>query len=118
MPAVDLKFRLIYVGDSFIESNFSALSDSISAEDLSIQYNTQVVIDRRQSQVNVIVTMVYYCAKKIAFSGRLTTKFEVLNLSSYINTKEGTNEFGISNNFLPMLVSIGFSTARDRKSVV
>ena len=112
MPAAELKFRLIYVGDSCIDYHVPAMPVSISAKDLSIQYNTKVVIDRVQSQVDVIVTMAYYCAKKTVFSGGLTTKFEVLNLSSYINAKEGTNEFGISNNFLPMLVSIGFSTAR------
>ena len=39
-------------------------------------------------------------------------RFDVVDLASYITAKEGEDEFRIESDFLPMLISIAFSTTR------
>ena len=71
-----------------------------------------VKVDRPESRVEVIVSMMYFIGKVKLFSGSLTTGFDVVDLSSYISAEDGEDKFRIESDFLPMLINIAFGTTR------
>lgn len=109
----NLKIRLSRVGEPVIDIPAPVrVEGGVVASDLKIQYNVLVRINRPESRVDIIVSMVYLAGKNKLFSGSLTTGFEVVDLASYITAKDGEDEFRIESDFLPMLISIAFSTTR------
>ena len=111
--ADNLRIRLIGIGNPVVDiSSLHNIEEEISSSALKINYKVAAVINRPLSQVAVEVTMIYLIGQKTIFSGSLTTTFEVMYLASYISANEGENEFRIESDFLPMLVSIAFSTSR------
>ena len=109
----NLKIRLSQVGDPVFDIPAPVqVEGGIVASDLKIQYNVLVRINRPESRVDIIVSMVYLAGQNKLFSGSLTTGFDVVDLASYITAKEGEDEFRIESDFLPMLISIAFSTTR------
>lgn len=109
----NLRIRLSKVGDPVIDIPAPAqVEGGIVASDLKIQYNVLVRINRPESRVDVVVSMVYLSGQNKLFSGSLTTGFDVVDLTSYITAKEGEDEFRIESDFLPMLINIAFSTTR------
>ncbi len=109
----NLRIRLSKVGSPVIDTSaLRQISGGIDASDLKIQYNVLVKVNRPESQVDVIVSMVYLDGQIKLFSGNLTTTFEVLDLASYITVNDGDEEFHIEKDFLPMLIDVAFSTAR------
>ena len=108
-----LRIRLSQVGEPVIDTPAPAQIDGgVAASDLKIQYNVLVRINRPESRVDVIVSMVYLASKDKLFSGSLTTRFDVVDLASYITAKDSEDEFRIESDFLPMLINIAFSTTR------
>ena len=113
MPAEDLKIRLSQVGNPVIEVPAPLQSEGvISSSDLKVKYNVEVTINRPESIVEIVVTMAYLRGQGVLFSGHLTTCFEVVNLASFITAEGGGGEFRLESDFLPMLISIAFSTTR------
>ena len=109
----NLKIRLSQVGEPVIDIPAPVqVEGGIVASDLKIQYNVLVRINRPESRVDVVVSMVYLAGQNKLFSGSLTTGFDVVDLASYITAKDGEDEFRIESDFLPMLISIAFSTTR------
>ena len=109
----NLKIRLSKVGEPVIDKPAPVqVVGGIVASDLKIQYNVLVRINRPESRVDIIVSMVYLAGQNKLFSGSLTTGFDVVDLASYITAKEGEDEFRIESDFLPMLINIAFSTTR------
>ena len=109
----NLRIRLSQVGEPVIDVPAPARGEgSVTASELKIQYNVRVNVIRPESRVAVVVSMTYLSEQKKLFSGSLTTSFDVVDLSSYITAKDGEEEFRIESDFLPMLVSIAFSTTR------
>ena len=113
LPDNNLRIRLIFVGDRQVSTEAPAQIDKpLSAEDIKIQFAVRIVIDRPESQVGIIVSYSYLHGQGTLFSASLTTKYEVLDLASYVKTTEGEDSFKLENDFLPMLVNIAFSTTR------
>ena len=109
----NLKIRLSKVGESIIDIPAPVqVEGGIVASDLKIQYNVLVRINRPESRVDVVVSMAYLSGQNKLFSGRLTTGFDVVDLTSYITAEEGEDIFRIESDFLPMLTNIAFSTTR------
>ena len=109
----NLKIRLSKVGEPVIDKPAPVqVVGGIVASDLKIQYNVLVRINRPESRVDIIVSMVYLAGQNKLFSGSLTTGFDVVDLASYITAKDGEDEFRIESDFLPMIISIAFSTTR------
>lgn len=109
----NLKIRLSQVGEPVIDIPAPVQAEGgIVASELKIQYNVLVRIDRPESRVDIIVSMVYLAGQNKLFSGSLTTGFEVVDLASYITARDGEGEFRIESDFFPMLISIAFSTTR------
>lgn len=109
----NLKIRLSQVGEPVIDIPAPVQAEGgIVASELKIQYNVLVRIDRPESRVDIIVSMVYLAGQNKLFSGSLTTGFEVVDLASYITARDGEDEFRIESDFFPMLISIAFSTTR------
>ena len=111
-PSNNLKIRLSSVGNPLIDK--SAPSQAIAGfnpEELKIQFKVAVEVNRPESQVNIIVALEYLSGQDQLFSGSLTTSFSVVDLASYITTQED-DKFRIESDFLPMLISIAFSTTR------
>ena len=112
-PADNLKIRLSRIGDPVIDVPAPGLKESsFLPSELKISYSAKVKINRPESRVDVIVSLVYLAGKNVLFSGSLTTGFDVVDLSSYITFQEGEDRFHIESDFLPMLVNIAFSTTR------
>ena len=112
-PAEDLRIRLSRVGNPVIEVPAPPLSEGVmSASDLKIKYNVEVTVNRPESTVEIVVTMSYLRGQGVLFSGHLTTCFEVVNLASFITSEDKGDEFRLESDFLPMLISIAFSTTR------
>lgn len=112
-PAENLRIRLSSVGNAVIDTPAPAqMEDGISASDLKVLYKVAVEVNRPMSQVNVNVMLAYLAGRKTLFSGGLVTTFDVVDLASYITEKEGEDEFRIESDFLPMMISIAFSTTR------
>ena len=112
-PAENLRIRLSSVGDAVIETYPPVRMDSgIAASDLMVSYKVAVEVDRPRSQVGVKVTMAYTDARKTLFSGTLETTFYVVDLASYITEMKREDEFRIESDFLPMMISLAFSTTR------
>ena len=112
-PADSVRIRLSFVGDPVIEIPAPArIEEEISSSDLKIQFKAMTVLNRPESKVDIIVTMVYYIEQTMVFTGNLTTRFEVVDLASFITAKEGEDGFQIESDFLPMLLNIAFSTTR------
>lgn len=109
----NLKIRLSKVGEPVIDIPAPVQIDGgLSAAELRIQYNVIARVNRPESRVDITVSMVYLSDQKKLFSGNLTTGFDVVDLASYITAKDGEDEFRIESDFLPMLISIAFSTTR------
>lgn len=109
----NLKIRLSKVGEPVIDIPAPVQIDGgLSAAELRIQYNLIARVNRPESRVDITVSMVYLSDQKKLFSGNLTTCFDVVDLASYITAKDGEDEFRIESDFLPMLISIAFSTTR------
>lgn len=109
----NLKIRLSLVGEPVIDIPAPVQAEGgIVASEIKIQYNVLVRIDRPESRVDIIVSMVYLVGQNKLFSGSLTTGFDVVDLASYITARDGEDEFRIESDFLPMLISIAFSTTR------
>ena len=112
-PADSVRIRLSFVGEPVIEIPAPAkIEEEIPSSDLKIQFKVMEVLNRPESKVDIIVTMVYYIEQTMVFTGSLITSFEVVNLESFITAKEGEDGFQIECDFLPMLLSIAFSTTR------
>lgn len=112
-PVDNLKIRLLTVGNPDIRTEApTTINGELSSSDLKIQYQVSVVVNRPLSEVDVIVAMTYLSKGEILFSGRLTSTFEVVDLASFITVKDDDDQFQIESNFLPMLISIAFSTTR------
>jgi len=112
-PIENLKIRLAVVGNAVIETTApEQMQKDFSPSDLRIQYAVSVVVNRPESRVDVIVTMSYVLGQETLFAGHLTTSFDVVDLSSYITTKEGEEEFHVEHDFFPMLINIAFGTTR------
>ena len=112
-PIDNLRIRLFSVGNAVIDTAAPTLGDyALSPADLKIQYGVSVVVNRPESRVDVKVSMSYLSDQTALFSGGLTTSFDVVELSSFISTKEGEDGFRIENDFLPMLINIAFGTTR------
>lgn len=111
--AENLKIRLVMVGEPIIDFRPPVhIEGGLSADRLQIQYAVAVRINRPDSVVDVEVTMSYYQGRDKLFSGTLTNRFEVIDLAEYIIAIDGSNEFQVENDFIPMLVSVSFSTTR------
>lgn len=109
----NLKIRLSKVGEPVIDIPAPVQIDGgLSAAELRIRYNLIARVNRPESRVDITVSMVYLSGQKKLFSGNLTTGFDVVDLASYITAKDGEDEFRIESDFLPMLISIAFSTTR------
>ena len=109
----NLKIRLSKVGEPVIDIPAPVQIDGgLSAAELRIRYNLIARVNRPESRVDITVSMVYLSDQKKLFSGNLTTGFDVVDLASYITAKDGEDEFRIESDFLPMLISIAFSTTR------
>ena len=112
-PAENLKIRLSSVGNTVIDTPApTRMEGGISASNLKVLYKVAVEVNRPRSQVNVNVMLAYLIGQKTLFSGSLVTTFDVVDLASYITEKEGEDEFRIESDFLPMMISIAFSTTR------
>lgn len=112
-PVENYKIRLSFVGNPVIETPAPVqVEEGVSSSDLKIRYSVHVVINRPESQVDVVVTMTYFLGARTLFSGKLTTSYQVVDLASFITAKEGEDTFRIECDFLPMLVSIAFGNAR------
>ncbi len=112
-PAENLKIRLSSVGNTVIDTPApTRMGGGISASNLKVLYKVAVEVNRPMSQVNVNVMLAYLIGQKTLFSGSLVTTFDVVDLASYITEKEGEDEFRIESDFLPMMISIAFSTTR------
>ena len=112
-PAESLRIRLSAVGNAVIDNPAPALMEGgFSASNLKVSYKVAVEVNRPMSQVNVNVMLAYLAGQKTLFSGSLVTTFDVVDLSKYISEKEGEDEFRIESDFLPMMISIAFSTTR------
>lgn len=113
MPAENIKIRLVMVGDPCVDLRLPVhVENELSADDLQIQYAVAVRINRSDSIVDVDVKMSYYLGRDKLFSGSLINRFEVVDLADYIIAFDGSNEFRIENDFIPMLINISFSTTR------
>ena len=112
-PARNLRIRLSAVGNAVIDTPAPVLMEGgIPTSDLKVLYKVAVEVNRPVSQVNVNVMLAYLTGQKTLFSGSLVTTFDVVDLSSYITEIEGEDEFRIESDFLPMMISIAFSTTR------
>lgn len=112
-PADSLRIRLSRVGKPNITTPApEQVEGGLSSSDLKIQYNVQVNISRPESCIDIVVSMVYLAESKPLFSGSLSSRFDVVDLTSYITAKEGEDEFRMESDFLPMLIGIAFSTTR------
>ena len=113
MPADNVKIRLSHVDNPVIGHPAPTMVDGgVSSSDLNIQYSVLVRINRPESSVDVVVSISYIIGQKTVFSGSLTTGFNVVDLASFITAKDGEDEFRVESDFLPMLISIAFSTTR------
>ena len=113
MPVENIKIRLVMVGEPCVEYHPPVhVGDTLSEDNLQIQYSVLVKINRPDSVVDVYVTMSYYVGGDKLFSGSLTNRFEVVNLAEYIISTDDNNEFRVKNDFIPMLINISFSTTR------
>lgn len=111
--ADNLKIRLSSVGEPVINTQAPTQSYGvINPDELKILFKVSVEINRPESKVNIVVAMDYMMGQEKMFSGSLTTGFDVVGLASFITTPEGEDTFRIENDFLPMLISIAFSTTR------
>lgn len=112
-PSDSVRIRLSFVGDPLIEiPALAKIEGEIPSSDLKIQYKAMAVLNRPESKVDIIVTMVYYIEQTMVFTGSLKTSFDVVDLASFITAKEGEDGFQIETDFLPMLLSTAFSTTR------
>ena len=112
-PVENIRIRLSAVGNAVIDNPAPALMEGgISTSNLKVSYKVAVEVNRPMSQVNVNVMLAYLAGQKTLFSGNLVTTFDVVDLSKYISEKEGEDEFRIESDFLPMMISIAFSTTR------
>lgn len=112
-PVENMRIRLAHIGEMIIETRLPAgMSGNLSAEDLKIQYSVSVLVNRPESSVDITVSMAYSSGRLELFSGSLTSRFDVIGLGRYIIAMEGSNEFQIQNDFLPMLINIAFGTTR------
>ena len=112
-PVENIKIRLASLGKMVIKTKSPVDMDSgISADDLKIHYDVTVVVNRPESCVDITVSMAYSLERLDVFSGSLTSRFDVIDLERYIVAIEGSNEFQIRNDFLPMLINIAFGTTR------
>lgn len=112
-PAENVKIRLSFIGNPVVAvSAPKQMEGELIPSDLKIQYFVQVIVNRPQSCVEVVVSMSYNYGQKDLFSGSITTTFEVIDLATFITAKEGEEEFRLESDFLPMLINIAFSSAR------
>ena len=112
-PTDSLKIRLSSIGNAVIDKMAPAqIKSALNPADLRIQHAVSVEVNRPESRVDVKVTMSYMLGQATLFSGSLTTSFDVVDLASYITTKDGEDGFHIENDFLPMLINIAFGTTR------
>lgn len=112
-PADSVRIRLSFVGNPIIEIPAPAkIEGEIHSSDLKILYKAVAVLNRPESKVDIIVTMVYFIEQTMVFTGSLTTSFEVVDLASFISAKEGEDGFQIESDFLPVLLNTAFSTTR------
>lgn len=96
-----------------METNFpKSIDKELCPADLNIQYSVLAKINRPESCVDIVVSMTYITGSTKLFSGGLTTRFEVVELSSFIEFTENSSEFQIKCDFLPMLINIAFGTTR------
>lgn len=111
-PSNNLKIRLSSVGNPVIDKSApTQLETGFNPDDLKIQFKVSVEINRPESQVIIVVMLEYLLGQNQLFSGSLTSDFSVVDLASYITTQED-DKFRIESDFLPMLISIAFSTTR------
>lgn len=108
----NVRIRLAFVGSPEINATPAQIEGNIDPINLKISFKVAVEVNRPESMVNVIVSMVYLLGQDTVFSGSLKTGFEVIDLSSYISIPEGEDAFRIESDFFPMLINIAFSTTR------
>lgn len=109
----NIKMRLASIGNLTITTPLQTEIDTNQLNtDLRIQFGVQVQLVRPESKVIVSVTMSYILNQLTIFSGTITIEYIVLDLASYIKVKDQENSFVLENDFMPMLVGAGFSTAR------
>lgn len=112
-PVENMKIRLASIGRMAVKTKPPVgMDNGLSADDLKIQYAVSVIVNRPESCVDITVSMAYSLEMMDAFSGSLTSRFDVIDLERYIVATEGSNEFQIQNDFLPMLINIAFGTTR------
>ena len=85
---------------------------AIDPDTLKIQYSVNVVVNRPESQVQVLVGMAYMASLTEVFNGHLASSFEVVNLASYVLVNEEDESFQIESDFIPTLINVAFGTAR------
>lgn len=111
-PANDLKIRFSSIGDLIVETPAPAPEGiTIDPSELKISYKVSVEVNRPASKVIIVVSIMYFLGEQKLFSGKLTNCFDVVSLASYITEQEG-GQFRIESDFLPMLISVSFSSAR------
>lgn len=111
-PSNNLKIRLSSVGKPIIDKPApSHVEAGLNPDNLKIQFRVLVEVNRPESQVKISVAIEYLMNQDQLFSGSLTSCFDVVDLASYITTQE-EDKFRLESDFLPMLISIAFSTTR------
>jgi len=110
MQSESINIRLKMVGKPEIIQQ--PIINTKATKELKVNYNVQVIVNRPKSEIEVIVSLSYLIGKDSSFSGKLSCIFDVLNLESFITSKNNSDAFIISSNFLPMLINIAFSTTR------
>lgn len=111
-PSNNLKIRLSSVGKPIIDKPVSShVEAGLNPDNLKIQFRVLVEVNRPESRVQISVALEYLMNQDQLFSGSLTSCFDVVDLASYITTQE-EDKFRLESDFLPMLISIAFSTTR------
>lgn len=112
MPSPEqLKIRLASIGKP--EIVVSAPKEmTIDPDTLKIQYSVNVIVNRPESQVQILVGMAYVAGQTEVFNGRLMSSFDIVNLASYVLVNEEDESFQIESDFLPTLINVAFGTTR------
>ena len=112
MPSPDqLKMRLVSIGKPEIVVP-APKEMPIDPDTLKIQYSVNVIVNRPESLVQVLVSMAYMAGRTTVFNGRLLSSFEVVNLASYVLVNEEDESFQVESDFLPTLINVAFGTTR------
>jgi hypothetical protein len=105
-------FRIQSIGNPVMTFPCPISLDFIQPEDLKVSDKVHVTVNPAASCIDFKVILSYMLERETVFIGELTNRFEVKDLSSYIDEGESEDEFQIDVDFIPMLLGIAFANTR------